>query len=99
MEIMTHTENGALNASMQGKFTFSDNAAFRDVLQRIGANDVKQVIFNMERLSFVDSAALGMLLLARDEADKHKKQLLLHGVNGQVRRVFEMARFGQFFKF
>jgi anti-anti-sigma regulatory factor len=34
-----------------------------------------------------------MLLLALDEAKKHQKKLILSGVTGQVKKMFDMANF------
>ena len=51
----------------------------------------------MAQVNFVDSAALGMLLLARDEAEKYRKQLVLRGAAGQVKKMFDMARFNMLF--
>lgn len=97
MEIITHTENGTYNVQMRGKFTFIDNTEFRLIIDKLADPAIRQVVLHMEHVEFVDSAALGMLLLAHDEAVKSKKALLLKGVKGQVKRTFEMARFEQFF--
>ena len=99
MDITTQNDNGTYNVTLSGKFTFTDNPEFRTILDKISDANISKVILHMERVEFVDSAALGMLLLAYDESEKHKKALLLEGVNGQVKRIFAMARFEQFFKF
>lgn len=51
----------------------------------------------MRQVDFVDSAALGMLLLARDEAQKHDKKLIISGIQGQVKKMFTVARFDSLF--
>ena len=99
MEIQTRLENGVYSVTMQGKFIFTDNQQFRPILEKLGDPAILQVVLLMEKVDFVDSAALGMLLLAHDEAVKYQKTLSLRGVNGQVKRIFEMARFEQFFNF
>ncbi len=99
MEMVFQTANAMFSATLRGNFTFGDNPEFRIVLEKLADPDIKQVVLNMRQVGFVDSAALGMLLLAHDEAEKHKKPLLLEGVNGQVKHIFEMARFDRFFKF
>lgn len=100
MDMNAQIHAGICNVNMHGQFTFTDNAAFREmVLTKFIDPSIRQVVLHMKDVDFVDSAALGMLLLAHDESVKHKKPLLLEGVVGQVRRIFEMARFDQFFKF
>ena len=97
MEITQHLEQEIHHVRLSGAFTFTDHAGFRDVLNVIGEGSVQQVTIHMAQVNFVDSAALGMLLLARDEAEKYRKQLVLRGAAGQVKKMFDMARFNMLF--
>lgn len=97
MEIVKDIENGDYVFALKGKFTFSDNAAFRTVLGRIPDSAIRQIIFDVKDLEFVDSAALGMFLLAHDEAVKHKKTVIIRGAQGQVKKMISMARFENYF--
>jgi HptB-dependent secretion and biofilm anti anti-sigma factor len=97
MKIVKYVQQGTLDIRLSGKFTFSDHEGFRDVLEQIGHQDTKQVVMHLQEVEFVDSAAMGMLLLAREEAAKHVKALSLVGANGQVKRMFDMASFQNFF--
>jgi anti-anti-sigma factor len=99
MDIIKRVENGQYNIQLVGKFTFADNQAFRQVINEIAPTAIKQIVFDMQRLEFVDSAALGMLLLAHDESLKHKKgPIILQNPDGQVRKMFSIARFDQYFQ-
>lgn len=97
MEIVKHLNQGTYDVTMSGQFTFTDHPEFRAILAKIGDKDVKQIIFNMRQVEFVDSAALGMMLLAHDEAEKHHKQLIISGATGQVKKMFDMAKFNTLF--
>ncbi|MEI7669499.1 MAG: STAS domain-containing protein [Pseudomonadota bacterium] len=97
MDIIKNLEKGTFNAIFTGKFTFMDNPAFRSVLDSMLDKEVNQLVIEMKGVEFVDSAALGMLLLARDEAMKNNKKLIIKGINGQVKKMFELAHFEQFF--
>lgn len=97
MEITKHLKQGTYDITLSGKFTFSDHPEFREILQNMVDKDVRQVVFHMSKVEFVDSAALGMLLLAADEAEKHQKQLMICGAAGQVKKMFDMARFSTLF--
>lgn len=100
MEMSATSAGDTYNIFLQGNFTFGDNPEFREsVLEKISLPSLRKIVLHMQQVDFIDSAALGMLLLAHDEAEKHQKSLILHGVDGQVRRIFNMARFDQFFKF
>ena len=97
MDIITHLNQGIYNVTLSGTFTFSDHPGFRDILQKIEDGDVRQIVLHLSGVEFVDSAALGMLLLALDEAEKHQKPLVLSGATGQVKKMFDMARFDTLF--
>jgi hypothetical protein len=45
----------------------------------------------------IESAALGMLLMARDAAGSHGARLVLRGPKGHVKRVFDIAKFDALF--
>lgn len=97
MDIVKQLAQGTCQVTLRGKFTFNDHTEFRDILNLMAQPDVDQVLLMMDEVEFVDSAALGMLLLAHDEAEKHKKQLIISGVTGQVKKMFDMARFNTIF--
>jgi anti-anti-sigma factor len=97
MEITKHLNQGTYEVVLSGKFTFNDHLEFHDVLQKIGEQDVRRIVLHMAGVEFVDSAALGMLLLALDETEKHHKHLVVSGVTGQVKKMFDMAHFNSLF--
>lgn len=78
---------------MSGRFTFADNARFAKLLAelRLGGGSW---VFDMAGVEFVDSSAMGMLLMANDTL-KEAGGVSVRGVAGQVRRTFELARLGQ----
>ena len=97
MECVRHIEGGVYSVSISGKFTFADHMEFRTILEKIRDAGVRQIVLNVSQLEFVDSAALGMFLLARDEAEKQVKSLVIAGANGQVKKMFDVAKFNTLF--
>ena len=92
MEFTDTIENFEYKVTMSGKFTFSDNGKFRTILEKISDPKIKQVSFYMSKVEFIDSAALGMLFFAHDEAAKHQKGLEIKDTVGQVKKMFELAK-------
>lgn len=97
MDITSHVQQNTLLAKCRGKFTFADHEIFREILQRMSVPEVRVVMIDLRDVDFLDSAAMGMLLLARDEASKQKKELSLHGAQGQVKKMFDLASFHSHF--
>ena len=83
--------------SMSGEFTFTDHAQFKSLVTRLFEADGSAVVIDLSRLEFIDSAGLGMLLLARDEAKKTNCALVLRGPSGQVKRMFGVTKFDALF--
>lgn len=98
MEFSKFVEGGTCNISLKGKFSFSDHSEFKNILSAVNSEPaVRQVNLNLKDLEYVDSAALGMMLLLKEGADKNSKKLVLLEVNGQVKKMFEVSRFYEIF--
>lgn len=97
MNVVKHKSEDQLDLGLTGKFTFHDHGAFKEVLSDIAKEPVQKILFDMKDLVFIDSAALGMLLLAHDEAIKAGKKITVSGLNGQVQKMFDMTRLNRIF--
>jgi anti-anti-sigma factor len=97
MQIVHQLSQGIYDVGLSGKFTFSDHPAFCEILQRIGEEDVREVTFDMVHVEFIDSAGLGMLLLALDAVEKTQKNLVIRGARNQVKKMFDLAQFEALF--
>lgn len=75
---------------VRGRFTFTDHAAFLPATALV-VKSTTPVVFDFSRLEFMDSAALGMILIARDEAEKSGCALSIRGARGRVRKLLELA--------
>lgn len=85
--------------SIRGRFDFSVHGVFRKLSEEALAQaEVKRVEVNLEHVDYLDSSALGMLLLLREKAaSAGKKEVGLMGVRGVVLQVLEVANFGRLF--
>ena len=83
---------------MSGSFTYQDHARFCELMVLLWLPGVERVTLNFSHITFIDSAALGMLLLLKDEADKRNITVALYAAQGQVARVFELSRFDDLFE-
>jgi len=85
------------SVSLGGDLTFADHVAFREVADRLAATSDKTIVIDVAKLDFIDSAGLGMLLIAREEALKGNRTLVLRGAKGQVSRMFALTKFDTLF--
>jgi len=77
---------------LNGRLTFNDHAKLRALIREMLQNKAKRQVLDLGALEFVDSAGIGMLLIAREEMANVDKQLVLRSATGQVKRVLTVAQ-------
>ncbi len=80
---------------LTGRLTFNDHAKLRALIKEMLQNAAKRQILDLANLEFVDSAGIGMLLIAREELSNLDKQFILRKAGGQVKRVLTVAQLGK----
>lgn len=89
LQIAEH--ESALEIALSGRFTFACHDAFLPVLDQIGRSTRPEVILDCSALTFMDSAALSMVLIASDEASKCQARLVIRGASGRVRKLLDLS--------
>lgn len=86
-----------LKIKISGRFDFSAHRDFREAYSKI---DPVQTSFNIDlsETSYMDSAALGMLLVLRERAGGSRADITLTGYNKSVGQILEISRFEQLFQ-
>ncbi len=83
---------------LQGRFDFSCHRDFRDATETaLSATDSREVSVDLSAVDYLDSSALGMLLMLRDKARGVDKTVSLTNSRGAVRQVLDIANFGKLF--
>jgi anti-anti-sigma factor len=76
---------------LQGRMTFQDNDAFREVMIDVTRGKDRTIVLDLGGLDYMDSFAIGLFLVARDESAKGGNHLEFHNPRGAVLRVFQLA--------
>lgn len=81
----------------QGRFDFNCFRDFRTTYESALAQDgVKCIVVDLQQVQYIDSAALGILLL-RDKAAAQGAKVELANLQGTVKDVLEIANFHKIF--
>lgn len=97
--ISTAKENGGevLVIQIEGRFDYQLHRNFRDTYRDL--TGIGSVVIDMRRTDYLDSSALGMLLLLRESVHGGgKKEIILRNVNPQIRNILNIAHFDRLFK-
>ena len=97
MEYTRNSSGDICRVVMSGKFTFSDHIEFKNIFKIFEDNMTKHLEIDLSKVEFVDSAALGLLLLVLDEAAKTNVKLKLLRPCGHVQKMFKISRFYDLF--
>lgn len=85
-----------LTIEVEGRFDFSAHQAFRNAYEIAGAKPNKFVV-DMQKTSYLDSSALGMLLLLRDYAGGDSAQISISHCSPEVKSILTASNFDQLF--
>ncbi|NEV61333.1 STAS domain-containing protein [Thiorhodococcus minor] len=89
-------EKSQVIISVDGRFDFSQHKAFREAYKDASGKSTKFVV-DLSDASYLDSSALGMLLLLREFVGADPKRVRITGANEDVARVLKIANFDKLF--
>lgn len=91
------TDDGSeLSISIDGRFDFSSHQEFRKVYEDTEGRPEKYIV-DLKETTYLDSSALGMLLLLRDHAGGDDAAIEIVNCNEDVRKILSISNFEQLF--
>jgi len=98
MSISASVSGNTATISMSGRFDFNVQRDFKDSYDAHLKNDaVAHIHVNLSGVDYLDSSALGMLLMLRERAAAAGKGLKLCKPNPGVAQILEIANFSKLF--
>ena len=84
-----------MTMKIDGRFDFNLQAAFRNSYRDVPQDT--RFIIDLSDTSFMDSSAMGMLLLLREHSGEHEPNIRLLHCNPEVRRILEISNLDKMF--
>lgn len=98
MEATVSAYDGRAVIRLNGRFDFSAHREFRSAVDEVlRGKSVNQIEVDLGKVAYLDSSALGMLLMLRDKARGSNCAVALANCGGSVRQVLEIANFSKLF--
>jgi anti-anti-sigma factor len=98
MNVDVSKQDGVLTLKLRGRFEFNSHREFRGAYENHVADEtVKSLVIDFSGVDYLDSSALGMLLLLREKLAAVNKVVALSGTHGAVKQVLEIANFSRLF--
>ncbi|PKO33442.1 MAG: anti-anti-sigma factor [Betaproteobacteria bacterium HGW-Betaproteobacteria-7] len=98
MQASISKDTGKALIKLSGRFDFNTHREFRAAYEPlVGDAETRSVVVDFSNVDYLDSSALGMLLMLRDKLGGAGKEVALSGVRGNVKQVLDIANFGKLF--
>ncbi|HEY3433941.1 MAG TPA: STAS domain-containing protein [Rhodocyclaceae bacterium] len=98
MQTSVTTTDGRAVVRLQGRFDFNSHREFREAVDGVlQQSAVHEIVVDLGNVEYLDSSALGMLLMVRDKARSTSKEVALANCKGAVKQVLEIANFSKLF--
>lgn len=99
MAIHVQIKDAVATIAMSDRFDFQVHREFKEAYAPILANPaIREIEIEMSRLNYLDSSALGMLMLLRERAQAVNKDVRLSNPSKVVMQILEIANFSKLFK-
>jgi HptB-dependent secretion and biofilm anti anti-sigma factor len=98
MLIANEVSGDRATLKLGGRFDFHSHRDFRAAYESLlETAAVREIVIDFGGVDYLDSSALGMLLLLREKVDGAGKSIVLAGLKGAVKQVLDIANFGKLF--
>lgn len=98
MEIKQTKNGNHAVLSLGGRFDFNAHREFKEAYTTLLAeNAIQSMEVNLSSVDYLDSSALGMLLMLRERAQAANKQISLSHPNPTVVKILDIANFSKLF--
>lgn len=90
---------GAFDLKLGKSFDFECHREFRNAIKKVSEEKGKSLTIDFGDVEYIDSSALGMLMLARHEAENTGCDIELYNLReGHTRNVLSLVKFDKMFK-
>ena len=93
MEITQKEEKGIVFISIEGRLDADSSPEAEKVVKEAIAGQTTRVLFNLDKLEYLSSAGLRVLLSAAKEMRRRDGKIVLCALNAFVKEIFEVSGF------
>ncbi|MBA5875034.1 MAG: anti-sigma factor antagonist [Nitrospira sp. CR1.2] len=91
MKITKEVNNRKVTLKLEGNFTYTQRKPFQEMLKSVAVDGVDQIVIDLSQVAFLDSAALGLLMISHRQLQAEKRALSLAYPQPTVRQIIELA--------
>ena len=97
MKITHKQKNDIVFFELSGEIDFQNSPALRDRLQEAVRTQIRGLVVNLKKVSYIDSSGLATFVEALQKVKRYNGRLVLVELGPAVRSVFEIAKLDSVF--
>lgn len=94
MQYESSTNGSNTTITITGQIDFDAQRGMREMMKTLQESDAASVRINLSGVPSIDSAGIGLLLMAHDRLTKAGKSFALTGATGLAAKSLDLARVG-----
>ena len=95
---MTNLDNKVVKIAFSGEITLDNSLIFKEEIKNyLTDKGVYFLIIDLDKVEFIDSSGLGMLISFFKEINEKKGQLVYIGIHDYVAKLIDLVQLGQVF--
>ena len=91
MTITEEIHDQTATLKLEGGFTYTQRKLFQETIKNLSSKNVEHIIIDLAQVAFLDSAALGLLMITHRQLLADKRKLSLAYPQATVRQIIELA--------
>ena len=95
MQVTYRTHRNVDVIDLSGRFTFGERKEFMAAIDKLKQKGAPHIVVNFRQVTFIDSAAIGLLALASQQLKAENRRFSVSGAQGVVLQVLKLARVDQ----
>ena len=95
MRITQRQESGRHILSLSGRFDFKARHVFQTAMNQAKSDGIRHLILNLINLEFIDSSAIGLLMVTKKDLTTSGISLSLVVPQGYVLQVLQLMKIGE----
>ncbi len=97
MSVTCNVNGTNVKISISGRFDFSSHKEFREAYRNTPSGSDNEFTIDMSGTEYVDSSALGMMLLLREHAGGDQAKVSVSGCRKEVKDILIVSNFDKLF--
>ncbi|WP_261303020.1 STAS domain-containing protein [Paenibacillus andongensis] len=98
MFLDVRVSGGQVNITLRGKIYVDEATIIREKLFPYLDRGCKQFVFNLRDVDYIDSSGLGVLVALQKRAHSNGGEVVIKGLQGDVKELFELTRLTNVFE-